>query len=365
MWPSTGSGATVGEVLGAGVVVAVGAGVGVASGSSSETAHPGPTHAHDRDRRRRAGRPGRHRSRGPRGGPTTRRRAAIPRPTGRRCSRHVPHRARRPGTSLAGGPAPSRRHRRASRARARTTVAGARRTRPAPRRTRSAVVAHQRRPDREHPIAGRAERRDAAPSSRPQVEAPEVVEPFVLGPVEPRFPLADDGHHGARGVKTGENTATAPAGAATVRSNRPKATRSAGSSPATRRASRRATMPGGSPRPAGSSGRPGRGVWMTTVSGPARRARTRCPSPPSSSRGGGPLPPGRERPPVPVPVEHDERPAADHRREAGAARGGRVPPSFDACSAAHAAARGAWPNAVPETMPMMLAVRPTASEIVR
>ena len=39
--------------------------------------------------------------------------------------------------------------------------------------------------------------------------------------------------------------------------------------------------------------------------------------------------------------------------------------SFDARSAAHAAARGAWPNAVPETMPMMLAVRPTASEIVR
>ncbi len=83
-------------------------------------------------------------------------------------------------------------------------------------------------------------------------------------------------------------------------------------------------------------------------------------------------------------VAHDVGPSlgprtpAGHRsRRARRASGRRPPPrdrsrartasepSSDTCSDAHAAARGAWPNAVPETMPMMLAVRPTASEIVR
>ena len=101
------------------------------------------------------------------------------------------------------------------------------------------------------------------------------------------------------------------------------------------------------------------GVWMTTASGPASSSTYAVPEPAfAATWRTTPAPPlGRERPPAPVRVEHDERPAADHSRETVAARSDRVRArAVDIFSDAHAAARGAWPNAVPETMPMMLAV---------
>ena len=212
MWPSTGSGATVGEVLGAGVVVAVGAGVA-------------------------RGRRGRRRGRRRRRHIPTRRRAAIGVGDGarvdldgtapevhepvRRLDEEPPSPARPvvdvPDTLPIEHAGQVHLPREVPHLR---DVTGGRhvpeleRRQPERRGHAShhdeldrAVVAHDRGPDREHPIAGGAERRDAAPASRPQVDAPEVVEPFVLGPCRtpaparrrppPRCPSD---------VKTGENT---------------------------------------------------------------------------------------------------------------------------------------------------------------
>jgi hypothetical protein len=94
-------------------------------------------------------------------------------------------------------------HRRAPRARARTTAAGA--AEDTPRATTNSIEPSSRTigvriASIRSPVA---ERRDAAPTTRPQIEAPQVVEPFVLRPVEPRLGLADDRHHAVGGVEDG------------------------------------------------------------------------------------------------------------------------------------------------------------------
>ena len=125
------------------------------------------------------------------------------------------------------------------------------------------------------PVAWNAVTR--APAARPQVVSPQVVE--RLRPRSARTPVPARRRPPRRcpsDVKTGENTATAAA-------REPRswwschraATRSAGRSRATTRASRRATMTGGSPRPAGRRRTTRSPVSMTTASGPRRSEHVR------------------------------------------------------------------------------------------
>ena len=110
------------------------------------------------------------------------------------------------------------------------------------------------------------------------------------------------------------------------------------------------------------------GVRMTTASGPSSSSTYAVPEPglaatwrttPAFASSA-----NARRAPVPSSTT-SVRPPVDGRQTGAAAQ----PPCPSRASAtrsrAHAAALGAWPNAVPETTPMMLAVSATASEIVR
>ena len=167
-------------------------------------------------------------------------------------------------------------------------------------------------------------------------------------------------------VKTGENTATAPAGAATV-----AVEPSDGDQIRRLEPSDQTSFPSGDH--AGWLASPGwarrttrSGVWMTTASGPASSSTYAVPEPafvatwrrtPARSAANARLSP------FPSSTTSVRPPTTAARPEPRATT--VSDPSAGTRSGAHAAARGAWPNAVPETMPMMLAVRPTASEIVR
>jgi hypothetical protein len=166
--------------------------------------------------------------------------------------------------------------------------------------------------------------------------------------------------------KTGENTATAPAGAATVMVEPSDGDQDRRLEPNDQTSFPSGDHAGWLASPGCAKRKTRSGVWMTTVSGPASSSTYAVPKSAFTATW--------RRTPFPSAVNARLSPFASSttsvRPSTTAARpeplvATEPGPSPDGCSAAHAAAFGARPNAVPETMPMMLAVRPTASEIVR